>query len=72
MSNLSAVLKDLKQQHERAARELELLDQAMGALSGLGGRNSSRGGRRKISRAGRKRIIAAQKARWAKWRAKHE
>jgi hypothetical protein len=32
----------------------------------------ARGKRRTISAAGRQRIVAAQRARWVKWKAKHK
>ena len=62
MANLGAVLEQLKT--ERAK-----LDKAIAALSGVTG-NSSGGGRRKLSAAARARIAAAQRARWAKFKAK--
>lgn len=62
MTDLGAVLAQLKE--ERAK-----LDQAIEALSGG---KSSRGGRsrRTLSVAARKKIAAAQRARWAKVKAK--
>ena len=62
MTDLGAVLAQLKV--ERAK-----LDRAIAALRGVTG-TSSGGGRRKLSAAARARIAAAQRARWAKFKAK--
>jgi hypothetical protein len=62
MTDLGAVLAQLKQ--ERAK-----LDRAIAALSGVVGDKAGRG-KRTLSVAARKRIAAAQRARWAKVRPK--
>ena len=71
MANLVEVLKDLEQERRR-------LDQAIEALGALVGRNNWRTSRMKANRprrtlsvAARRRIAAAQRARWAKWKANH-
>lgn len=75
MSELGAVLEQLKQQRRRLATELRQLDQAIKALnkvSGARGRQAGgapRKGSRIMSAAARKRIADAQRARWAKFRA---
>ena len=65
MSNLSAVLAQLRAERDR-------LDQAIAALEGLVSNGASnkvnRPAKRVMSPAARRRIVAAQKARWAKWR----
>ncbi len=75
MVNLSAVLKQLQSERDRAARELERLDTVVTALNHLGvGRNgrrsaaTSRGSkaRPRFSAVVRARMAAAQRARWAK------
>ncbi|NQU11911.1 hypothetical protein HQ590_14040 [bacterium] len=55
----------------KAAAEIAKLDQAIAALSRLGGRAKRvvRRKRRKMSASARRRIAAAQRARWAKYRA---
>ena len=58
MTDLGAVLAQLK--HER-----DKLNRAIEALSGIGGK-SPEGGRRKLSAAAREKIAAAQRKRWAK------
>ena len=66
MTNLGAVLQQLKQERVR-------LDKAIAALSEVtGSANASMGAsqpKRQLSVAARKRIAAAQRARWAKVRA---
>jgi len=59
------VLNQLKREPDRAVNQVERLDRAIGALAGLGSRNSPRRGRRRISAAARRRIPAAQRTRWA-------
>lgn len=75
MANLSAVLKQLQSERDRAARELERLDNALAALNHLGGRangrrsaatHRGRRGRLRFSAAARARMAVAQRARWAK------
>jgi len=64
MADIGAVVAQLKA--ERAK-----LDKAIAVLSGLDGRSSGGGGgKRKLSAAARERIAAAQRARWAKFKAK--
>jgi hypothetical protein len=63
MTDLGAVLAQLKAERTK-------LDRAIEALSGLTGKSGGGGGRRKLSAAARARIAAAQRARWAKFRAK--
>lgn len=70
MTDLGAVLTQLKK--ERAQ-----LDRAIAALSGVARGSSAasannRGGKRTLSMAARKKIAAAQRARWAAWKAKQK
>jgi hypothetical protein len=62
------ILAQLKAERDKAAHQLNALDTAIGALSGLnrGGRGSVARPRRRISAAGRARIAAAARARWAR------
>jgi hypothetical protein len=69
MANLKLVLKQLKQEKKRATKELERLEEAIGSFGRLVGKTAARTSR-KLSAAGRRRIAAAQRARWAKLRAK--
>lgn len=76
MSNLANVVQQLQKEREQARRTVEQLDEALKALGSLGGLRGRVGGaqsagkkRRTMSAAARKRIAAAQRARWAKWKA---
>jgi small-conductance mechanosensitive channel len=76
MLNLATVLGQLKKERERAQKEVDGLDTALNALGSLVSQNrGSTGGqtvakkRKTMSAAARKRIAAAQRARWAKWKA---
>lgn len=77
MSNLTQVIQQLRQERGQMQGRIEQLDEALKALIGLGIRGTARrrgpgqasGKRRTMSAAARKRIAAAQRARWAKWRA---
>lgn len=78
MSNLANVVQQLRKERDLAQRRIGQLDEALKALTGLGGargiagrrsRTQASGRRRTMSAAARKRIAAAQRARWAKWKA---
>ncbi len=75
MSNLTQVVQRLKEERDQAQRRIEQLDETLKALTGLGVRGPARrrsrraGKQRTLSAAARKRIAAAQRARWAKWKA---
>ena len=62
MENISAVVRHLRKELERAKTEIERYSAALAALgsSKLGGQ------RRTLSAAARRKISLAQKARWAK------
>jgi ABC-type transporter Mla subunit MlaD len=62
MTNLSAVLAQLKKERDKLDRAIAALSQ--GATRGRGT------GKRRLSAAARQRIASAQRARWAKFRAK--
>ena len=73
MANLNAVIKQLRAEHHRAQLEVARLDEAISAVESVARRTTSvvaRGGRRSLSPAARRRIAQAQKARWARVRAK--
>ena len=61
------IIEVLKAERDKAAQQVDALDTAIRALSGM---NSARGlhGPRKMSAAARARISASQKARWARAR----
>lgn len=68
MANLTAVLAQLRQRRDEIGSRLTRLDHALAVLSTLDGRGKHRTGIRRMTAAGRAHIVAAQKARWAKWR----
>jgi hypothetical protein len=74
MANLAGTLKVLTLERSQMAGQVRTLDKVISVLRKLG--KGTRlalvaGGRknRTMSAAGRRKIAAAQKARWAKWRA---
>jgi hypothetical protein len=75
MANLAVTLRVLTLERSQMAGQVRTLDKAISVLRKLG--KGTRlalvaGGRKRgtMSAAGRRKIAAAQKARWAKWRAK--
>ena len=79
MANLAKAVLQLQKERDQARRRVEQLDEALRALGSLGGLRGRVGRaaraqlpgkkRRTMSAAARKRIAAAQRARWAKWKA---
>jgi hypothetical protein len=72
MASLGKALSDLRRERNRIANQLKKLEEAIAAignLHGRRGRNTTRS-RQRLSAAARRRIAQAQKARWAKWKAK--
>lgn len=77
MANLENALHQLRQERKQAQSEVEKLDSAIVVLEGLVGRNSTaprRGARRGriVSAAARRRMAEAQRARWARARARSQ
>jgi hypothetical protein len=69
LANLSGMLKQLKKERGRVERQLSSLDAAIRAFASVySGGQGARNKRRKMSAQGRARIVAAQKARWAKFK----
>ena len=75
MPNLRGIVQQLKTERDRAQREVERLNAALMALGNL---ESQSGGLRRVrtvkrrkplSATARRKIVAAQGARWAKWKA---
>lgn len=76
MSNLDKVVLQLRKERDEVQKRVEQLDQALAALGSVDGSHTKGRGRqssgrkpRTMSAAARKRIAAAQRARWAKWKA---
>lgn len=70
MANVYSIMKQLKAERDRVAKQLSGMDAALRAFAGVysGGKPSRK--RRKMSAKSRAKIAAAQRARWAKFRAK--
>jgi hypothetical protein len=73
MANLAAMVKELMQQRSRMSGQVKQLDKAIVVLRRVakgGGARAVRRRKRTMSAAARRKISVAQKARWAKWKAK--
>ncbi|PWT79032.1 MAG: hypothetical protein C5B59_00540 [Bacteroidetes bacterium] len=68
------VVAALKSERSRLQEQLDAIDKALKVVTSLNGasRKGTRKARRSMSAAGRRRIVAAQKARWAKWKKEHK
>ncbi len=67
MANMGSVVQLLKKEHERLTKQIQGVSAALAAFGATYTRGSVT---RKLSVAGRARIAAAQRARWAKVKAK--
>jgi len=67
MTNLTGVIRLLKQEQDRLTKELHGISAALAAFGNAYGKQTGTRGR--LSLAARARIAAAQRARWAKVRA---
>jgi hypothetical protein len=68
MADVSSILKQLRQERDRVAKQLSGLNAALTAFAGVYGGDEQGRKRRKMSVAARKKIAAAQRRRWAKFR----
>jgi hypothetical protein len=71
MANLSSIMKQLKTERDRVAKQLSGMDAALRVFAGVYGGKPIRK-RRKMSAKSRAKIAAAQRRRWAKFRAKRK
>ena len=74
MGTIAETVKNLVQERSRMAGQIKKLDKAISVLRKLdggspSGARKSAGKRRSMSAAARRKIAAAQRARWAKWKA---
>jgi hypothetical protein len=67
MDNLDRLITQLKAENKKLNQQLQCVRIAISALQGASSNGHRRG---RLSASARKRIAAAQKARWARWRAK--
>ena len=70
MTNVSSIIGQLKRERDRVAKQLSGLNAALTAFAGVYGVGKPSRKRRKMSAKSRAKIAAAQRARWAKFRAK--
>jgi hypothetical protein len=71
MGNLSGIVRQLKKERTRVEKQLSGLNAAISAFVGVyDGAKPKR--RRKMSAKSRAKIAAAQRARWAAWKAKQK
>jgi hypothetical protein len=64
MESIAGVVQMLRNEHDRLARDMSAIGQALSAFGVTFGKQARKRG--KISAGGRARIAAAQRARWAK------
>jgi hypothetical protein len=69
MTNMGAVVRVLKKERDRLTKQVEGISAALAAFGAV--YTNGTGKRPQISAAGKARIAAAQRARWAKVRAKN-
>jgi hypothetical protein len=72
MGNVSKIVKQMKKEREKVEKQLSALNLALSAFVGTYYGNGAKPTRKKrtMSAAGRRKIAAAQRARWAKVRAR--
>jgi hypothetical protein len=71
LRGLLSIVLELKKERANLVNELRHVDAAISVLSKLNGGRTEVKATRTISASGRRRIAAAQKARWAKLKAKN-
>jgi hypothetical protein len=72
MANVSSIVRQLKQERDRVAKQLSGIDAALRAFAGVYSNGQPSRKRRKMSAKSRAKIAAAQRRRWAKVRAKRK
>ena len=72
MADLSSIMKQMKQERDRVAKQLSGLNAALTAFANVYGESKPSRKRRKMSAKSRAKIAAAQRRRWAKFRAKRK
>jgi hypothetical protein len=72
MANLSGLVKQLKEERDRVRKQLLGLETALTAFASAYSGSTPSPKRRKLSAKSRAKIAAAQRARWAKWKAKRK
>jgi hypothetical protein len=72
MANLMGIVKQLKTERDRVERQLSGLNAALVAFATVYAGTATKRKRRKMSAKSRAKMAAAQRARWAKIRAKQK
>ena len=72
MPNVSSIMKQLRKERDRVERQLTGLNAALTAFAGVYNSGQPSRKRRKMSAASRAKIAAAQRRRWAKFKAKRK
>jgi hypothetical protein len=72
MAGVSSIMKQLKQERDRVEKQLTGLNAALMAFAGVYRGSTPTRKRRKMSATSRAKIAAAQRRRWAKFRAKQK
>jgi hypothetical protein len=73
LKGLGSMVSQLRNRRTSLVNELRHVDAALSVLGKLeSGRSYTKPRRRRLSASARKRIAAAQRARWAKWKAKQK
>lgn len=72
MASLSGLIKQLRKERDRVEKQLSGLNAALTAFAGVYSGGKPVRNRRKMSAKSRAKIAAAQRARWAKVRAKRK
>ena len=68
MADVSSILRQLKQERDRVAKQLSGMDAALTAFAGVYSNGQPSRKRRRMSAKSRGKIAAAQRARWAKFK----
>jgi hypothetical protein len=72
MANVSSIVRQLKKERDRAETQLSGLNAALRAFASVYSNGQPSRKRRKMSAKSRAKIAAAQRRRWAKFRAKQK
>src|SRR5438477_12705762 len=72
MPNLASIMKQLRKERDHVEKRLSGLNAALTAFANVYGKGKPTRKRRKMSAAARRKIAAAQRARWARFRAKRK
>jgi len=72
LKGLVSIVSELRVERTNLVNQLRHVDAALSVLGKLNGGSSNPGPRRTMSASARRKIAAAQRARWAAWKAKRK